>query len=89
MVQTLFQKGLAYEANGSVYFSVSEFEKLVGGYGVLSGRDAADQQAGQGSRAWMDKKRNEAPMILPCGRRPERSILCAGIPWRGLSRMAH
>ncbi len=34
LIKTLIQKGHAYEANGSVYFSVSSFE----GYGKLSGR---------------------------------------------------
>jgi cysteinyl-tRNA synthetase len=34
LIKTLIEKGHAYEANGSVYFSVSSFE----GYGKLSGR---------------------------------------------------
>lgn len=34
LIKTLIQKGHAYEANGSVYFSVGSFE----GYGKLSGR---------------------------------------------------
>jgi cysteinyl-tRNA synthetase len=34
LIKTLIQKGHAYEANGSVYFSVSSFD----GYGKLSGR---------------------------------------------------
>jgi cysteinyl-tRNA synthetase len=38
LIKTLIQKGHAYEANGSVYFSVSSFE----GYGKLSGRRNQD-----------------------------------------------
>ncbi len=39
LIKTLIQKGHAYEANGSVYFSVSSFE----GYGKLSGRRNQDE----------------------------------------------
>lgn len=43
LIKTLIQKGHAYEANGSVYFSVSSFE----GYGKLSGRrNQDDMEAG-------------------------------------------
>lgn len=61
MVQELVQKGLAYASNGSVYFSVSDYEQSLGGYGVLSGRDAADQQAGQGSRTLDGQEEKRSP----------------------------
>lgn len=42
LVKILYNKGFAYEVNGSVYFDVRKFE----GYGKLSGRKIEDQQAG-------------------------------------------
>ncbi len=40
MVKTLVDKGIAYEAAGSVYFAVDKFA----GYGKLSGRDREDME---------------------------------------------
>jgi cysteinyl-tRNA synthetase len=37
-VQVLLNKGLAYEANGSVYFDIEAYNKQGGNYGKLSGR---------------------------------------------------
>ncbi len=42
LCERLIEKGLAYEANGSVYFSVAKFK----GYGKLSGRVLEEVQAG-------------------------------------------
>ena len=42
MVETLIEKGYAYEVNGNVYFSVESFDD----YGKLSGRDLDEMQAG-------------------------------------------
>jgi len=42
IIETLIGKGLAYEANGDVYFSVRNF----GSYGSLSGRDIEELRAG-------------------------------------------
>ncbi len=42
MIETLLRKGLAYEANGSVYFDVPRFA----GYGKLSGRTVEETVAG-------------------------------------------
>jgi cysteinyl-tRNA synthetase len=37
-VQELLDKGLAYESNGSVYFTIEEYNRRGGEYGKLSGR---------------------------------------------------
>jgi len=42
LIQSLIEKGMAYEANGSVYFDVATFAS----YGKLSGRTVADLNAG-------------------------------------------
>jgi len=42
IIETLLRKGLAYEANGSVYFDVPRFA----GYGKLSGRTVEEMVAG-------------------------------------------
>ncbi|MEX2588466.1 MAG: cysteine--tRNA ligase [Actinomycetota bacterium] len=43
MIQSLIDRGFAYEAGGSVWFSVDEFPD----YGKLSGRTLADMRAGE------------------------------------------
>lgn len=42
LIQELIRRGVAYEADGSVYFSVGSWD----GYGRLSGRTVEDQEAG-------------------------------------------
>lgn len=42
MISTLIKNGFAYEAEGNVFYDVSEFQ----GYGKLSGRSLDDMQAG-------------------------------------------
>jgi len=37
-VQTLIDKGVAYESNGSVYFDINQYNQMGGRYGKLSGR---------------------------------------------------
>ncbi len=55
VIQTLMEKGLAYESGGDVFFRVSRFD----GYGKLSGRKPEDMLAG--ARVEVDQ-RKENPM---------------------------
>lgn len=52
MVQTLLDKGFAYEVNGSVYFDVARFAE----YGRLSGQNLDDLQAGARIEPHPDKR---------------------------------
>ena len=63
MVQTLIDKGHAYEADGDVYFAVETFE----GYGKLSHRDLSKMEAGASGRLDEEKasrKRHPADFAL-------------------------
>jgi len=59
LIQRLMNKGLAYEANGSVYFAVEKFD----GYGKLSGRVVEEQEAGARVEV-KSEKRNPADFAL-------------------------
>ncbi|MFQ6040795.1 MAG: cysteine--tRNA ligase [Candidatus Poribacteria bacterium] len=53
LVQTLLDKGAAYEVDGDVYYSVKKFN----GYGKLSGRDLDDMYAG--ARVEVDERKDD------------------------------
>ena len=54
MVQTLQDKGFAYEVDGDVYYSVEKFDS----YGKLSGRELTDMKAG--ARVDVDERKHHA-----------------------------
>ncbi len=59
VIRTLEEKGIAYQVEGDVYFSVNLFE----GYGKLSGRKLEDMEAG--GRVEVDKrKKNPFDFVL-------------------------
>jgi len=59
LVQSLLDKGCAYEVNGSVYFDVSRFAA----YGKLSGRKVEEQKAGARLEV-VEEKRHPADFAL-------------------------
>lgn len=59
LVETLVEKGYAYEAGGSVYFDVTEFED----YGKLSGQRVEEMEA-QGPETEQTEKRNPEDFAL-------------------------
>ncbi|ELY62207.1 cysteine--tRNA ligase [Natronolimnohabitans innermongolicus] len=59
LVETLVEKGYAYESNGSVYFDVTQFEE----YGKLSNQEL-DEIESQGDPDERSEKRNPADFAL-------------------------
>jgi len=65
VIQRLFDQGLAYQADGDVFYSVERFKD----YGKLSGRKLEDMQAG--ARIEIDdKKHNPLDFVLWKGAKP-------------------
>jgi len=75
MIQTLIEKGHAYEANGSVYFSVESDPD----YGKLSGRRVEEMEAGK-RVAIRDEKRHPQDFALWV-KAPEAHVLQWSSPW--------
>jgi cysteinyl-tRNA synthetase len=75
MTQKLIEKGHAYEANGSVYFSVQSF----GDYGKLSGRKVDELEAGKRVTV-RDEKRHPQDFALWIAA-PENHLLKWKSPW--------
>jgi cysteinyl-tRNA synthetase len=75
LIESLFEKGAAYESKGNVYFSIESFAP----YGKLSGRKQEDQEAG--ARVTIDEgKRNPADFLL-WRKASEEHILQWDSPW--------
>ena len=94
LTRGLIDKGLAYVANGDVYFEVAKFE----GYGKLSGRKLEDQLAGtrqlQGKARppgdfalWKASEADEPGWDSPWGRgRPGWHIECSVMSMKNLGK---
>lgn len=63
MIEKLVAKGLAYEANGSVYFDVTKYNEHEK-YGILSGRIVEELQAGSRELDGQREKRNNVDFAL-------------------------
>ncbi len=75
MVETLLEKGYAYEVNGSVYFDVSKFKD----YGKLSGRNTEEMLSGVRVKVSPDKK---APVDFALWKKAEPNhIMQWPSPW--------
>jgi cysteinyl-tRNA synthetase len=75
MIETLIEKGHAYEVNGSVYFSVESDPD----YGKLSGRRLEDNEAGR-RVAIRDEKRHPQDFAMWV-KAPENHVLQWPSPW--------
>jgi cysteinyl-tRNA synthetase len=64
MIQEIIDKGLAYEANGSVYFDVKKYMDEGGAYGELSGRNIDDLIQGSRELDGQQEKRNPVDFAL-------------------------
>ncbi len=79
MTQTLLDKGLAYEVNGSVYFDVAKYDKNHH-YGKLSGRKIEEMMESGRALASQDEKRNTIDFALWKKASPEH-IMRWSSPW--------
>ena len=75
LIETLVEKGHAYESGGDVYFSVRDFE----GYGKLSHRNTEDMEQGEGDDA-SSLKRDQLDFAL-WKTHKEGEDTCWDSPW--------
>ena len=84
MIQTIIEKGYAYEVNGSVYFDVKKYSDEYAGtdnpYGKLSGRVLEDQLETTRELDGQDEKRNKADFAL-WKNAPPQHIMRWKSPW--------
>ena len=80
MVQTILNKGLAYESNGSIYFDVLKYKEEGGGYGELSGRDIDELLSGTRELEGQGEKKNSFDFALWKKASPEH-IMRWSSPW--------
>lgn len=79
LTQEILDKGLAYVANGSVYFDVKKYSQTHN-YGILSGRNIEDMQSGGSSEDFQSEKRFVADFALWKKASPEH-IMRWKSPW--------
>lgn len=79
LIQTLLDKGLAYEVNGSVYFDVEKYNEKHQ-YGILSGRILDELQAGSRELDGQEEKRKAHDFALWKKATPQH-IMRWNSPW--------
>jgi len=79
LTQTLLDKGLAYEVNGSVYFDVAKYDKEHN-YGKLSKRNIEEMMEGGRDLDGQSEKRNSIDFALWKNASPEH-IMRWSSPW--------
>ncbi len=79
MIQTIMEKGYAYEVNGSVYFDVKKYAENYP-YGKLSGRVLDDQLETTRDLDGQDEKRNKVDFAL-WKNAPPQHIMRWKSPW--------
>jgi cysteinyl-tRNA synthetase len=80
MVEDILKNGLAYEANGSVYFDVPKFIQVKGDYGKLSGRVVDDLLSETRDLKKQDEKRHPADFAIWMKASPEHLMRWQS-PW--------
>jgi len=80
MIQTILDKGLAYESNGSIYFNVLKYKEEGGDYGELSGRDIEELISGTRELEGQSEKKNSFDFALWKKASPEH-IMRWPSPW--------
>ncbi len=79
-VQSLVEKGLAYESNGSVYFDIDAYNKAGNNYGKLSGRILEDLLNETRELDGQSEKRNPLDFAIWKNASPEH-IMQWNSPW--------
>jgi len=76
IVQSILDKGFAYESNGSVYFDVEKYNET-NNYGELSGRKIEDLISG--SRELDGQSEKRSPLDFALWKKHPHLILCIGL----------
>ena len=77
MIQTLIDKGYAYEKNGTVYHRTRKFEE----YGKLSHKNLDDLRSGERSLLVTGEDEKEDPWTSFCGSQRRKGSLHGKSPW--------
>lgn len=85
MIQTLIDKGFAYEKNGTVYYSTRKFKD----YGKLSHKNLDDLRSGERSLLVSGEDEKKIHWISCSGNRKRRRASMGVSMERGTSGMAH